>query len=397
MGSWSKRRGHLVLRLGVLMPVGSDTHAPGETSRLVGVWLLSRIPIVIATLIGSWAAFRVGNPLDVFGNAWHQWDTLWYESIATGGYQVPNLGFFDGEDPLDFQFNIAFFPALPLLMKAGAIFGLTASWSGILVSLVAGGFACVALGRLVFDVGGRPTVGVWVWTLAPTAVFLAAPYTEALFAAFAFWAWWCARRHAWVWAGVLAGCAAAVRSNALFLGVALIAMLLITDRSNWRRGLALVLPFVVTLGYFWFLAGLTGSWTAWFDVQRVRWDRHTVDPITSFLNTYEQVFTFNGPGTVSSRFISELLAGAILVALTLIIVGKRWWAESIYVGLTLIALMTSTWYYSIPRTAVLLFPIWMLLGLWASRYRWFFVTYLTVSVPFLVLVTVRYTQGQWIS
>lgn len=376
---------------------GSEVELVSTVPSLIGIWLISRIPIVIATVLGSWAAFRAGNPIEEFGNAWHQWDTLWYESIASGGYQVPNLIHFDGKDPLDFQFNIAFFPALPLLMKAGGVLGVTAAWSGILVSLVAGAFACVALGRLVEDVGGRPSTGVWVWALAPTAVFLAAPYTEALFAAFAFWAWWCARRRAWVWAGALAGGAAFVRSNALFLGVALIAMLVIYDRPNWRRGLALVLPFVVTFGYFAYLAQLTGSWTAWFDVQHVRWDRSTVDPITSFLNTYEQIFTFNGPGTISTRFISEILAALLLVGLTLVIIRKKWWAEAIYVGLTLMAMMTSTWYYSIPRTAVVLFPIWMLLGLWATRYRWFFVSYLCVSVPFLILVTIRYTQGQWIS
>ena len=65
--------------------------------------------------------------------------------------------------------------------------------------------------------------------------------------------------------------------------------------------------------------------------------------------------------------------------------------------MTAAALGTSTMYHSVPRSIVILFPIWMLLGLWLSRYRWLRWVYVIACVPMLVLVTIRFTQSQWIS
>ena len=51
--------------------------------------------------------------------------------------------------------------------------------------------------------------------------YLAAGYSECLFAAFAFSAWLAARRDRWVLAVVLAAGASAVRVNGLFLAAAI--------------------------------------------------------------------------------------------------------------------------------------------------------------------------------
>ncbi len=65
------------------------------------------------------------------------------------------------------------------------------------------------------------------------AVFLAAPYAEALFAALAFWAWLLARRGAWVWAGLLAAGATLVRVNGLFLAIGLVVLFLTSRPRPW--------------------------------------------------------------------------------------------------------------------------------------------------------------------
>lgn len=361
-------------------------------ARVLILWLASWSIVISAAAVGSRTALASVSPLLEYVALWNQWDTTWFESIVVHGYVGPYVS-----DFLNFHYNVAFFPGLPLLMKAGTFIGLSPVAAGLLISFVSGGIACLALARLMRQVGGRAEWGVVAWVAAPTALFITAAYTEALFAAFAFWAWTYARDRSWIAAGVLAGFAALVRPNGIFLGIGLIALWLLCRPLNWRHAWALLLPFVATFAYVTYLHTITGSWTAWLDAERDFWHRHLVDPVTSLLNSFHLIYTFSPTGEPSSRFITEIIAMAVIVFFFAVLAVKRWWAEAVYVGVTALSLGTSSMYHSVPRTLVVLFPIWMLLGLWLTRYRWLRWVYLITGVPFLVLVSIRFTQGQWIS
>ena len=370
-----------------------------ETLQVALVWLATRVLVLGAAAAGSWAALTAGDAGNAYLALWRQWDTNWFESIAVYGYVGPYVNAFQ-----DFHYNVAFFPGYPMFMEVGSWAGIAPVATGLAVSFVASLVAALAVARLTAGVGGRGIWGATAFLVAPTALFLSAAYTEALFCAFAFWAWVLARRGSWVWAGMLAGGAALVRSNGLFLMVGLIVMFLLTRpwRSDspareWLRGSALLLPGLATLAYFAYLRAITGSWTAWSDAQRAFWERYLVDPWTSLRNTYELIWTFSPTGEPSSRMVTEILAMAIILAFTAILAAKRWWPEAAYLAVTAAALGTSTMYHSVPRTIVVLFPVWMLLGLWLTQRRWLRIAYLVVCLPMLVLVTVRFTQGQWIS
>ncbi|MFM8154844.1 MAG: mannosyltransferase family protein [Actinomycetes bacterium] len=356
------------------------------------IWLVTRLIVLGAAAAGSWAAITGDSPVAQYFTIWRQWDTKWFESIAVYGYVGPYVDSFQ-----DFHYNVAFFPGYPATMKLGMLAGLSPTAAGMLVSLVASLVAGFALARLTRDIGGRPELGVLAFLIAPTAVFLTGAYTEALFCAFAFWAWVFARNHSWIWAGVLAAGAALVRPNGLFLAIGLIVMFLLANPRNWKRGSALLLPFASTFGYFAYLKAITGNWMAWSASQSEYWERHLVDPVTSLLNTYRLIFTFSPTGEPSSRLVTEIAAMALLVAFTVVLFRKRMWAEATYVLVTVLSLGTSTMYHSIPRTIVVVFPAWMLLGAWMTRRRWFLWAYVAVSAPILILVTIRFTQGQWIS
>ena len=360
--------------------------------RIIAIWLITRVIVLGSAAVGSWAVITGDSPISQYFTIWRQWDTKWFESIAVYGYVGPYVDAFQ-----DFQYNVAFFPGYPATMKLGMLAGLSPTAAGMLVSLIASLVAGFALARLTRDIGGRPELGVVAFLIAPTAVFLTGAYTEALFCAFAFWAWVFARNHSWVWAGVLAAGAALVRPNGIFLAIGLIVMFLIAKPRDWKRGSALLLPFVATLGYFAYLKAITGNWMAWSASQSEYWERHLVDPITSLLNTYRLIFTFSPTGEPSSRLVTEILAMAILVLFTVVLFRKRMWAEATYVLVTVLSLGTSTMYHSVPRTMVVIFPVWMLLGLWMTKHRWFRWAYVVVSLPVLILVTIRFTQGQWIS
>lgn len=359
---------------------------PSESWRIAGVWIATRLVVLGTVAVVHWNALSAQPTLDQYATHWDYFESLWYADIARTGYV--------GEG--DFRFNTAYFPGLALVMRAGLLIGIQPAVTGLVVSLAAGVFASLAIGLLTKQAGGSSTWGTVAWLVAPTAVFLAAPWSEALFAAFAFWAWVMARRRAWVWAGALAGVAAIVRVNGVFLAVGLVIMWLVTDRREFRRGAALLLPFAVVAAHFAYLHSLTGRWTEWRDVQAEFWGRHTVDPVTALRNSVALIWDFV-PGTISTRFIGEIIAVLVLTGMIAVIAWRRWWPEAVYVGLTLLSLATSSFYYSVPRTTVLLFPVWVILGLWLTRHRWLRWAYLALGLPALVLVTVRFSQGQWIS
>lgn len=166
---------------------------------------------------------------------------------------------------------------------------------------------------------------------------------------------------------------------------------------GWLAGLPLLLPLVSIVAYFAYLWTITGSWTAWHDAEADFWNRHLVDPVTSLMTTVDLVFTYTPTGEPSTRMIAEILAMAGMVAFLIVLLVKRWWPEAVYVGATAATLGTSTMYHSVPRALVVLFPIWMLLGLWLTRHRWLRWVYIPVGVLSLAVVTVLFTQGQWIS
>lgn len=351
-------------------------------------WGLTRIVLLIAAVAGGSAVLSGSWTLDGYLGLWDRWETPFYESIAELGYAPVG----------EFAHNAAYFPGLAVIFAGGLALGVPAPLTGIVISLAGSAAAVLALARLTRQVGGVGLYGVIAWTLSPVAVFLVAPWAEAVFAAFGFWAWLQGRRGSWIAAGFLAAGAAAFRVNGIFLGVGLIVMFLVTRPIPWRQAWALTLPLLVTAAYFLYLWSVTGDPRAWFTAQQEGWERQFTDPVTSLLTTIDMIWSFNdGVGAPHSRFVIEIAAVVVLLGLGVIMLVRRWWAEAVLVLLTVASLATSTYYYSVPRTAVVLVPVWMLIGVWMTRHRWFRVAYIAVSLPAVIIVTMRFAQGQWIS
>ena len=163
--------------------------------------LSSRVPavrtaawVVVGTrpailLIGYLAVFMIGfangrAPLRHFPNELLnlpvRWDAGWYLSIVTDGYR------YTPGDPA-VQQNIVFFPAYPMIMRAGGrllggdMVGYVAA--GMIVSLAAFFGALVYLYLFARDKFGEETARYSLWFLAayPFALFFGAVYTESLF------------------------------------------------------------------------------------------------------------------------------------------------------------------------------------------------------------------------
>jgi Gpi18-like mannosyltransferase len=282
-------------------------------------------------------------------------------------------------------------------MWLGEILGLNTTVTGVIASLISSLLAGIALGKIANHMGINPQITVAVWYLAPMAVFLFAPYAESIFAAFSFWAWYLALKGNWIAAGLLGGFAAFTRSNGIFLGIALIVLFLVSKKRDWRMAPFLLLPFVAVGIYFAYLYTLTGSWTYWYEAQAQGWDRSFTNPINSTLNTIQMAIDAPENGLTVSRLLSELANTFIVLGIGIILLIKKWWAEATYVFITMASLITGEFFQSTMRATLILFPVWLYIGLLATKNRPFRFGYFIIAVPFLTLIITRYVDGQWIS
>jgi hypothetical protein len=316
----------------------------------LGMWLAWRVGIgLVGVLVGT--VLDAGVEGYVWLDRWTRWDVVHYVGIARAGYAGEPTGV-----P-----NEAFLPGLPLLMRAGATLGVSEVVTGLAVSAAAGAVAAVALARLAER--HLPDCGRWAvaaWLLAPTAVFLAAPYTEALFLALALPAWLAAQDRRWWLAGLLTALALTVRVSALFLLVALLVQWFTERPRRWRDVAWLGLPAVPLVAIIVVQHAATGSWTAWLDAQRSsEWSRTARPPWQTVLNTWEAAFGGSVDAAYAWPFRLELVAVAVGVLTVAWCLRQRLWGEATFVSLNVAAFTLAYWYLSVPRAALTWWPTWL--------------------------------------
>ncbi|MEU8246351.1 mannosyltransferase family protein [Nonomuraea sp. NPDC048916] len=340
------------------------------------LWLSSRAGLLTATLLG--VTFH-----DYLGK-WRQWDAGLFVTIAQYGYDG------DPNKPPDPGLP-AFFPGLPLVLRLVHVVVPDWTAAGMIVSLVAGAVAMMALARLAEFEGASGWIAVLALLVFPTAVFLAAGYSESLFLAFAIPAWLAARQGRWPLAAALAAGASCVRITGLFLAVALVVEF-VTGKGAVRRAPWLLVPFLPLAAYSAFHYARSGDWLAWKHAQEAGWGREMVWPWESWTTTWDAA-TLADDFAVAFRME---IAGAVLsVAVLVWLAVARRWSELVYTGLQAGALMTSAFYLSIPRSLLLWFPLWLAMARLATGRRWVIVVYAMVSGPLMVLNAVRFMSGAW--
>jgi hypothetical protein len=90
-----------------------------------------------------------------------------------------------------------------------------------------------------------------------------------------------------------------------------------------------------------------------------------------------------------------IAAMAVGVALTVWLVVGRRWGEATYVGLQVAAFATSAWFFSVPRSTLLWWPLWIGLARWTMHRPWVLTAYVTLIAPFMVVFTLLFTLGRW--
>ncbi len=141
-----------------------------------------------------------------FVSPWMRWDAIWYERIVSQGYSATNG-------------TTQFHPLFAWLATPLARIGISPSLSILIISSVSG----IALFYFFFKFAknnSSPQDAIFatlLFTLAPPAFIIFAPYSEGLFLLWAVLCLISARNKSWWMAGIFGGLATLTRQQGLFL------------------------------------------------------------------------------------------------------------------------------------------------------------------------------------
>jgi mannosyltransferase PIG-V len=374
--------------------------AEGRTpSGLSPVWaeagllvVVTRVVFLLVAYAATWIfAASMHLPREGFLQIWHRWDAVHYLAIAQHGYTGPGtVGYVS-----------AFWPLLPLLIRGSSELGLSPIAAGMAISFVATLVATVYLYRLAeaeFGVGsGRKAVLYLL--LFPTAVFLIAPYSEPLFLAGSISAFYYARTHRWLAVAPAAFVAVAARPAGVFLLIGLAVEFLVQRDYSWRSVLRVgavlfvaLLPLVAYLSYLW---AIRGSPFAFLTDQRVGWLREFKGPVSAFLTTIRFVADPAVEPNFRIAYAGELVAATAGIAFTVWAAAKRLWGYAAFMGTSLIPLLVSTYYFSLPRVLLSLFPIGLLLASFTRERALAHDVVLAIFAPLATLGVITFTRWLW--
>ena len=223
-------------------------------------WLVSRVWVAMWVYAGHLShPFRESIPGGYAGvsnwwlNAWTNFDSVHYLSIAREGY-TPQTA--------------TFYPLYPMLLKVGGGDENMASAAGILFSNLALLWALALLWRLTaLDYGPRVAAFcVWMTAFWPTSAFFSAVYTESVFLLFFVAAFWNARGNRWGRAALWALAAALTKNIGFLIAAALWLTWIQANRSNRESSaphrLAIFAPCLPLAGFIavqWYLGSLFGA------------------------------------------------------------------------------------------------------------------------------------------
>lgn len=352
---------------------------------------VSRLAFFAVAYSAAWLFNESTGPSSIgFLETWTRWDGVHFTDIANYGYFAPQVH----------PEAVAFFPLFPLLIDALGKIGIEARVAAMLITFVASSVAGTYLYRLAEkDVGdGAGRRALLYLFLFPTAVFLVAPYSEALFLAGAIAAFYYARQGRWYLVAFPAAIAMGARLAGIFLLMGLFVEFLRRRDFSLERiagaGFSFAVGMLPLLMYGVFLSRTTGDFMEFKDAQYRGWGRMVVTPKESLLATWN-TWTENNPANWLFAWRVEILAAIVGLLFVAWACRRREWGYAVYMFATLATLMTSTWYFSIPRMLLSLFPIPILLAHYTHDNPARHQNVLLVTAPLATLGVVVFTQGKW--
>ena len=369
--------------------------------------LFMGVGALAATLLPG--ADPAGDPLEPAGflNYWAHWDGAWYSEIATRGYgaRAPE--------------STAFFPLYPLFVRSGiSLVGGPAVW-GVLISLLCTAFALYFVYRIAENLYGAGAARASTLALAffPTAFFLNAVYTEALFLALTAGAVWAARvRGNLLLAGLFGALATASRNLGVLLLIPLCLEWVRRRQTFGLRGLAglAVVPSGL-VAYALFLRQRFGDPLVFASQQSAYWERELTGPLTTLGRAWRDAgagmkyvldppaLFLGAPAGPSLEASNTLNLVFLVFFLLVVLVGFVVLPQdlSVYTALVvLLPVLTPAPQFplmSLPRFVLGAFPVFLVLGYLLSRSRLALVSYLVLAGGLGIALTALFTTWRWVA
>jgi hypothetical protein len=365
---------------------------------VLSTFVVTRLPIiVIAELASIVIAQRPGahvaestNPLLA---VWGRWDAVHYLDISQHGY---------------YGTDMAFFPLYPALIHLAGLFIGNDLIAGLLISNVAFFFGLLFFYKLVEHQYTRAVAhrAVFYISIFPTAVFFSAVYTESLFFALTVASFYYIREHKWLTAGIVGALAALTRVEGVFLLVPYAIEVFSAARAAGfarffalpRRlvrivlgGIAMPLGLGAYMGWLWVLHGDP----LYFSHVQTHWDRHLAPPWVAVAHAYKVIASAKSTISVSNESI-EIAFTILMIVLVLAGIRRLRPSFTAYMALSIIIPMSTSSLMSMPRFALVLFPMFIILALWGGR-SWVNNTIVAFFLPLLGLFTVLFADWYWVA
>lgn len=318
--------------------------------------------------------------------SWANFDGVHYLSIVKNGY---------------FQFEQAFFPLFPLLIKA--ITYLTAIESIYIATFILHAFFLLALvffyKLLRLDYGIKESWWIILFLIFfPTSFFFASVYTESLFLFLSVACFYYARKGKWWLAGVLGMLAALTR----FVGIFLFPVLLIEFLQNKERVNRMLWLFLIPVGTLLYMGWLTKTYhdpLLFFHSQPAFGANRSGDQLILLPQVFFRYLKIVFLSSFTYQYkiaLLELITSLLALLLCLISFKKLRLSYALYSILCFTAPTLTGSLSSMPRYLLVIFPLFIVLNKILKK------TVLKILVLFLflfllALFTALFTRGYWVS
>ena len=337
---------------------------------------------VLAVVIVKPDALPHGSLLGI----WDRWDAPHFFEVARYGYGPP-------ADPA----RIVIFPLTPAFFAIGALV-VEPLVAGMLIAFGATLAAAAGLYRLMRLDHGRATsrLGVLAMSVFPTAFVLVAPYSEAIFLAFAIWAFLFARTGRWSAAGVCALFAGLARLQGAFILPALAVEYWLSRRRVDRDAAWLLLgaggPLIyLAINYLTF-----GDPLYFLGIQKSVFHVATTAPWTALAHAWANAMAVKPTEFWATVYLAPLAAYIVLGLTTLWTAFGKGGRPSyaVYTALTFLSFATLTWPISLPRYLMGVFPIFIVGGRLGRR-PWLGPPLIVASTLLFGICLTLFVIGHW--
>jgi len=365
------------------------------------VFVSWRLSLVLITLVGIELfplreGFLGGGTLNYLKNplfwSWANFDGVHYLIIAKQGY---------------YQYQQAFFPFYPFLVRFVALIFKNYLFSGLLVShlsLLAAIVLFYRLVRLDFEdkIAKRSIIYLLIF---PTAFFLGSVYTESLFLALVLATFFSARKGNWVLAGLFGALASATRLVGVFLFPALIVEWYLAKTRNKKQKTRTVLPIFIILSgllvYMWYLQKTVGDPLYFIHVQPFFGAQRTGGKLILLYQVFwrylKMLITVQKWTPTYFAVILETISGAMFLLLIVFAYLRRWYSYLVFMAFAYLAPTLTGTLSSMPRYVLVLFPGFIILAELEEKYRWLRILYPAIAVLFTIISVLFFTRGFWVA